>query len=157
MESVPGCWVSIIDPEVTRQALARNFVDDASTDPTEFLAKADLVLIAVPVRTSLDLIRRLPGLHPGSAVVMDVGSTKSEVVKAMALLPERFDPIGGHPMCGKEFGTLVNAEAGLFQRAAFALVPLPHTTSTLVQLPSSWSLSSMGNRCGWMLANTTAG
>lgn len=117
-----------VNPEVVRQALKTGLVDDAGTDPAALIPYADLLLIAVPVLSSLELIHSLPRLHPGHAVVMDMGSTKREVMRAMALLPDRFDPIGGHPMCGKESGSLVNAEVTLFQKAAFALVPLPRST-----------------------------
>jgi len=62
-------------------------------------------------------------------MVMDLGSTKVQILRAMQGLPERFDPIGAHPMCGKERSSLDQAESTLFQEAAFALVPLPRTSS----------------------------
>ena len=46
----------------------------------------------------------------------------------MADLPDRFDPLGGHPMCGKEKGSLANADAALFSGATFALTPLERTS-----------------------------
>jgi prephenate dehydrogenase len=45
----------------------------------------------------------------------------------MQALPERFAPIGGHPMCGKEHNSMRFAEAGLFIDAPFALTPLERT------------------------------
>jgi prephenate dehydrogenase len=60
---------------------------------------------------------------------MDVGSTKSDIVKEMEKLPERFDPVGGHPMCGKEKLTLENAEGSLFQDATFTLTPCQNTST----------------------------
>jgi prephenate dehydrogenase len=59
---------------------------------------------------------------------MDLGSTKTEVVSAMSRLPDRFDPVGGHPMCGKERSSLLEADAQLYREAAFALVSLPSTS-----------------------------
>jgi prephenate dehydrogenase len=47
----------------------------------------------------------------------------------MARLPERFDPIGGHPICGKEKLTLANAERTLYYAAPFLLTPLERTSS----------------------------
>jgi prephenate dehydrogenase len=116
------------DPAVVAQALDRKVVDTAGTSPAGLLSEADIIILAVPVRTILDLLARLPVLHPGAPVVIDLGSTKTAVVQTMAALPERFDPIGGHPMCGKEFGTLANADAGLYAGAPFALVPLERST-----------------------------
>lgn len=117
------------DPAVVAQALECQVVEAASTDLTSLLPQADLIVIAVPVRASLEILHQLPGLHPGRALLFDLGSTKSAVLRKMATLPERFDPLGCHPMCGKETGTLIHAEADLYHRAPFALVPLPRTTS----------------------------
>jgi len=120
-----------VDPNPDVLALARiwHLADQTSELPAELLPQADLVILAAPVRAILKLLADLPDLHPGSAVVLDLGSTKSHIVQAMQSLPERFDPIGGHPMCGKESSSLANAEAGLFQGAPFAFTPLARTTA----------------------------
>jgi len=46
----------------------------------------------------------------------------------MSQLPERFDPIGGHPICGKEKLSLSNAERTLYYAAPFLLTPLERTS-----------------------------
>jgi prephenate dehydrogenase len=88
-----------------------------------------VVILATPVRAIMALLGELGSLHPGKAVVIDLGSTKLGIMQAMAALPDRFDPVGGHPMCGKERSSLANAEAGLFRGTPFAFTPLPRTTS----------------------------
>jgi prephenate dehydrogenase len=116
------------DPLIVKQALDQGLVVQADINPAALLPQASMVIIAVPVRSSLELIKTLPRLHPGAAMVMDVGSTKAAVMQVMASLPARFDPLGGHPICGKETGGLGNAERGLFQKATFALVALERTS-----------------------------
>jgi prephenate dehydrogenase len=59
---------------------------------------------------------------------MDLGSTKKDIVESMSALPERFDPIGGHPICGKEKLGLEHAAAGLFRGAPFVITPLKRTS-----------------------------
>ena len=59
---------------------------------------------------------------------MDLGSTKAEIVQGMAALPPELDPIGGHPMCGKEKSGLANASEDLFMGVPFALTALSRTT-----------------------------
>lgn len=103
-------------------------VDQISDDPAEILPQAELVILATPVKTILESIRLLPELHPGSPVVLDLGSTKTQICTALDRLPARFDPIGGHPMCGKETSGLAQAEADLFTGAPFALSKLPRTS-----------------------------
>jgi prephenate dehydrogenase len=125
-----------IDGDLQVVALAQQLglVDQARSEATGILGEAEVIILATPVRTILQMLRELPGLHPGRARVLDLGSTKEQIVEAMAELPERFDPIGGHPMCGKELSSLANAEATLFQGATFALVPLPRTSPGTRQL-----------------------
>ncbi len=117
------------DPATLRLALAKRIVDQADSDPARLLPRADLVILATPVPAILDFIQRLPALTPNPCIVLDLGSTKKDIVRAMAALPERFDPLGGHPICGKEKLGLENAEGGLFQNAFFVLTPLERTTS----------------------------
>ncbi|MGE5224674.1 MAG: prephenate dehydrogenase, partial [Omnitrophica WOR_2 bacterium] len=47
----------------------------------------------------------------------------------MEALPARFDPVGGHPMCGKEVSGLANAGPALFHNAAFILSALSRTSA----------------------------
>ena len=122
------------DPQVAAQAQASGVVEQASTQPQEVLPQADLLVLAAPVGGIIHILKQLPNWRPGSAVVMDVGSTKAEIMVAMQALPERFDPLGGHPMCGKERGSLANAEASLFKETAFALTALPRTSLHARQL-----------------------
>ena len=86
------------------------------------------MILATPLRVILELIEKMPELHPGSPIVIDLGSTKSAVAQAFEVLPSRFDPLGGHPMCGKEKTGFRNAERSLFQGAAFAFTPLERTS-----------------------------
>lgn len=115
------------DPETVAIARERGVVDRASETPDSVLSEVDVVILATPVRAILDVLRALPDLHPGRAVVLDLGSTKRAVVAAMDGLPERFDPLGGHPMCGKETAGIDHADPGMFIDAPFALTPLPRT------------------------------
>ena len=119
-----------VDPDPDTLALAhrRHFARQLSADPASILPEADVIILAAPVNAILELIPQLPELHPGSPVVIDLGSTKAQICQALDRLPERFEPIGGHPMCGKETSGLQNAAANLYQGAPFAFTPLERTT-----------------------------
>jgi prephenate dehydrogenase len=116
------------NPAVLDLAEARDLCDRLSASAADLLPAADVVILAAPVRTILKLIRDLPELHPGRAIVLDVGSTKTAIFQALSGLPERFDPLGGHPMGGKEKGGLASAEPGIFTGVTFAFTPLPQTS-----------------------------
>ncbi len=119
-----------VDPDPTAHdlALEKNIVDKISSDPADILPQADLIILAAPVGVILEFVPRLPELTPESAVIIDIGSTKTQICQALNELPPRFEPIGGHPMCGKAIGGLSHADADLFHGAPFAFTPLPRTT-----------------------------
>ncbi len=114
--------------EIVSRATEQGIVDLASDDPEQILPLADVVILAVPVSMILNYLYVLPAIHPGSALVVDIGSSKAEIVQAMNALPPRFDPVGGHPMCGKEVSGLANADPDLFRVATFAFTPLERTS-----------------------------
>ncbi len=125
-----------IDPDevVCRQAEEQGLFDKTASNPAELLPQADFIILCAPLGLLPDLLRQIPDLHPGSAVVMDVGSTKNSIMPVFEGLPERFAPIGGHPMCGKEVRTLSHACPDLYQGASFALLPLSRTPQAACRL-----------------------
>jgi prephenate dehydrogenase len=120
-----------IDSDQATLELARrqNIVDRADSDPANLLPGADMVILAAPVPMILDLLEQLPTCMPDPCIVLDLGSTKRSIVEAMSRLPDRFTPIGGHPLCGKEKLSLVNAERTLYHAAPFLLTPLERTSA----------------------------
>ncbi len=119
-------------PATLELALSQHIVDYADSDPAKLLPEVDLVILAAPVPAILTLLEKLPTFTPKPCIVMDLGSTKRLVVEAMAKLPERFDPIGGHPICGKEKLSLANAERTLYYAAPFLLTPLERTSQRAI-------------------------
>ena len=115
-------------PATLELALSQHIVDYADSDPATLPADVDVVILSAPVQSIITLIDQLPITIPHPCIVMDLGSTKRLIVEAMANLPERFDPIGGHPICGKEKLSLANAERTLYYAAPFLLTPLERTS-----------------------------
>lgn len=118
-----------LDPETIKLARARSVVDRADSDLKTILPEADVIVLATPVNSIIELLRDLPECHSGPAVVMDLGSTKTDIMRTMDALPSRFDPIGGHPVCGRISTGLMYADAKIYHGAPFALTPLPRTTN----------------------------
>jgi len=116
------------DQATVELALAKKVVDQADRDPATLLPQADLVVLATPVTVILEFLQKLPSLLQKPCIVLDLGSTKRDILEAMAGLPDDFDPVGGHPICGKENLGLENADAGLFHGAPFVVTALERTT-----------------------------
>jgi prephenate dehydrogenase len=143
------------EPDPQALALAREvgLLDEAQTDLAALTSSCDLIVLAAPVRSILACLEQLPNQHPGPAVVMDLGSTKGAIVRAMQQLPGRFDPIGGHPMCGKETSGLASAVPNLFQGAPFALTALDRTTPRAKSLAEQL-VAAIGGVSLWIDAAT---
>ena len=115
-------------------ALSKNIIDHAEAVSSSSKigdglgVRVDLLILATPVHSIINIIQQLPSLIPNPCIVLDLGSTKQDIVQAMSTLPERFDPIGGHPICGKEKLGLENADPNLYQDAPFVVTPLQRTT-----------------------------
>ena len=137
-----------IDPHLPtlELALSQHIVDFADSDPAKLLPEVDLVILSAPVPAILTLLEQLPALTPNPCIIMDLGSAKHLIVEAMSKLPERFDPIGGHPICGKEKLSLANAERTLYYAAPFLLTPLERTTPRALSAANQ-IIDALGAKC----------
>lgn len=121
-------------PEAARKAVDVGAVEEVTCDLAAAAAEADIVVLATPVR---DIIAAIPhvavAMRPG-ALLMDLGSTKREVVAAMDSTTHEILAVGGHPMCGKEAGGLDSADGTLFRGATFVLTPTRRPTDEALVL-----------------------
>jgi prephenate dehydrogenase len=115
-------------PATLELARAKKMVDGAGSDPAKLLPEADLVILAVPVPAILEWLGVLPRYIRRPCIVLDLGSTKREITRAMEILPSNFDPVGGHPICGREQLGIRNAAADLYRNAPFVVTPLARST-----------------------------
>jgi prephenate dehydrogenase len=113
-----------VSPEARIAAIDRGAVTCAPNSLHEAVSGARLVVLCVPVDSSIPLLREIvPHLSP-DAVVTDVGSTKARIcAEAASVLPGRF--VGGHPMAGSEVSGIDGARADLFDGANWFATALP--------------------------------
>jgi prephenate dehydrogenase len=127
------------------QAFFSGSVDEATNDVATGVIGADIVVLATPVRTIISTLDEIaPHLWPGTLVI-DMGSTKTEIVAAMEKLPFGVQPVGGHPMCGKETAGFEAAEPGLYIDAPWVLTPLARTAPAALNLATELALA-VGSR-----------
>jgi prephenate dehydrogenase len=72
---------------------------------------------------------------------MDLGSTKREITRAMQDMLGRLEPIGAHPMCGKESRGFNFADADLYRNAVFVLTPLERTSPQTLAFAQSFAVT----------------
>ncbi len=91
-------------------ALSRGLVDEVATSLDAVIAGADLVILAVPVGRTADLVRHLARCAPPHSVIVDTGSVKQAFAQQCAqIMPEAIKkrvvpchPIAGHVTAGPE-------------------------------------------------------
>jgi len=121
---------------VLAQARERGAIDAGVADPAEAARGSEVILLATPVGSIIDLIERIGPIAPPESLLTDVGSTKTEVAsRARAVFGQqagqRFLP--GHPMAGKEQGGIERADAALFQGAVWVTTPLGEPSAIAAQ------------------------
>ena len=88
--------------EVAREAARVGAVDTATIDLASAVREADIVVLAMPVRAILETIPVVVETMREGSILIDLGSTKAQIVEVMNRLPSHVAAVGGHPMCGKE-------------------------------------------------------
>jgi prephenate dehydrogenase len=133
-----GACASVVgvgrNPGNMRVAKERGIVDSIETDPQVAVRGADLVLVATPVAQFGPLFERILPSLATTALVMDAGSTKQDVVAAArAALGGRIAQfVPAHPIAGAEHSGAAAAKADLFQEKRVVLAPLPENAASLV-------------------------
>lgn len=120
--------------ETIRAARMQGLIDWGTTDLAEGVREADVVVLAAPVRVILRQLVEIGPLLQEGCLLLDLGSTKARIVEEMARLPDHVQPLGGHPMCGKEVSGLEAAEPTLYQGRTFILTPLERTSEEALAL-----------------------
>lgn len=122
--------------EKTRQrALELRVIDQACTSVAQAVQDADVVLLAVPVGAMQASFEALSPALSARTLLMDVGSTKCDVVAAAQKhLGERLSCfVPAHPIAGKEVAGIDHAESTLYQARRTILTPLPQTGAAQLQ------------------------
>ncbi|WP_044402818.1 prephenate dehydrogenase [Lacinutrix sp. Hel_I_90] len=81
----------------------------------EALDKADLVILAIPVDATVTILPGVLDAVSDFGLVVDVGSTKKDICKAVEAHPKRRNFLAMHPIAGTEFSGPKAAIHNLFQ------------------------------------------
>ena len=96
-----------------KEALKLGLVDKVIAED-KALADAELVILSIPVNALSALLPSILDSVKPTAVVIDTGSTKSQICKAVASHPRREQFVSAHPLAGTENSGPAAAFEGLF-------------------------------------------
>ena len=95
------------------------------------LVDADLVVLAIPVNAALEVLPEVLNLISDQAVVIDMGSTKEAICKAVSTHPKRSQFLATHPIAGTEFSGPSAAIKGLFENKTNIICEIEKTLPAL--------------------------
>ncbi|MCM5661394.1 prephenate dehydrogenase [Galbibacter mesophilus] len=83
------------------EALALGFIDEKAV--FEDVAKADVVIVSIPVDAAISVIPKVLDIVKDDTLVFDVGSTKANICSVLENHPKRRNFLATHPIAGTEF------------------------------------------------------
>jgi prephenate dehydrogenase len=124
-------------------ALERGLIDSATRDPAEAARDADLVMLATPIMTFPATLSAMTPYLPADAVITDVGSVKSWVVRELEpLLGPAMALVAVHPVAGKETTGAGAAVEDLFIGRRVIVTPSARSTpAALDKIETLWRAS----------------
>lgn len=139
--------------EGAREALALGAIDLVAPDAIAVARASDVVVLCVPIYSTLDYMEQLATELTPQHLVTDVGSTKGQITAAAGRLfntPDRAAFLPGHPMAGKERGGASLGEASLFRGAVWLFTDDPswRRSARGAELAADWRewVAAMGSK-----------
>jgi prephenate dehydrogenase len=128
-------------PSTTARAKQMGVIDVEAPSSLLAVSGSDLVLIAVPVAATESTLKAIKHLITPNMLVMDVGSTKRNVVDAARRVLK--DQVGvfvpAHPIAGKEVSGIEFADPDLYKNKQVILTPIERTqTAQLAKANALW-------------------
>lgn len=100
-------------------------IDDGALD-LSIIKDADLVILALPVSKIIARAGEIARVIRKDAIVMDVGSTKEEIVLKLEKIFANF--VGTHPLAGSEKRGIANVGEDIFKNSLCLITPTKYTS-----------------------------
>jgi len=114
-------------------ALKRGIIDEATSHLEEVIEGSDCILLCTPVKSLEQQIPLLAQRASKGTLVMDVGSTKEDIVRlAEKHFQDGISFIGAHPLAGTEKSGALGAEEHLFDGARCILTPASGVSNKMI-------------------------
>ena len=122
-------------PSTTERARMIGVIDIEAPSTPIAVSDADIVLIAVPVAATESTFKAIKHLVTPNMLVMDVGSTKREVIDAgrRALREQIGSFVPAHPITGKEVSGVEHADPDLYTGRQVIITPIERTLTAQLQ------------------------
>ena len=115
--------------ETLNKALELKLIDKKAT--LDDIENADLVIVSIPVDATVKLLPTILDKIADTGLVIDAGSTKEEICKAVEHHPKRRNFLACHPIAGTENSGPTAAISGLYKGKTNIICEVEKTTFKL--------------------------
>lgn len=114
-------------------ALKNDIIDRGSTFDIDMIQEADIIIIGLYPNMSVDWIATYQKYFKPGALITDVASVKTGVVKPIQdMIRDDVEYCSSHPMAGKEVSGVKFADDAIFHVANFIILPTEKNTQEAV-------------------------
>ena len=99
---------------------------DRGSQEIDIIKGADLLILATPPSTIIDLAPKISQIITRGCIVTDVASTKEELVSSLSKIFPNY--VGSHLLAGSEKRGIINADPEIFENSLCILTPIKNTS-----------------------------
>jgi prephenate dehydrogenase len=128
-----------------QRAVELGVIDSYTLDQQEAVKSADVVLLAVPIRSIGGILSTIAGSIDENTIITDAGSAKGSVINAVkeafdGVIPANF--VAGHPIAGREKSSVEAAISDLYLNHKVVLTPTVETSEVALNIVRDMWLST---------------
>lgn len=110
-----------------KKAVVLGVIDSYNLEIGRVVEEADLVILATPIGSYPEMVRKILSFLSPEAILTDVGSVKGKVVQDLEPILGKIKFVPAHPIAGREKSGVEAAIPGLFRGARCVLTPTAST------------------------------
>lgn len=114
-------------------AIKNEFIDEGSIDPTEFILKADLIIIALYPKLIIEFINKYNKLFNENQIITDICGVKTSFVYDAEKLSLPAKYVSHHPMAGREKSGVEYSNLVSFSGANFLITTTNNSNNNAIE------------------------
>ena len=112
-----------IDNKAIEYAMNNDFIDEGSNDPSSFISKSDIIVLAFYPKAIIDFLKKYNKLFNEKLIITDICGVKSSFLGEAVECAKPATYLSHHPMAGREKNGIEYSKKCVFEGANFLIVP----------------------------------
>ncbi len=112
-----------IDNKAIEYAMNNDFIDEGSNDPSSFISKSDIIVLAFYPKAIIEFLKKYNKLFNEKLIITDICGVKSSFLGEAVECAKPATYLSHHPMAGREKNGIEYSKKCVFEGANFLIVP----------------------------------